>query len=567
MATNVAVPGRMWSLGWVVIIRFILYLVIVAFLLQYMYFTSGGVFYRPDESIALLIAAFFVNLGILLTGINSRALDQLTALTYVVDIVAITWVVLSSGGFNSVLIPFYLPVLVMAAAWLPRRLTAVFPSIATLGVACIGFAHLSRLMDGKKFELFNHEILGSLRVLPYHTVVSTMLIFTVLFFVVSYLSGVLSDRIFVEQRLNAEILAGMNDGVAVIDRRGAALYVNGEFARLFPRAASRSDFDAVARAMFPAGDGVNLEMLWAMEATDGLRYHRELPAAADRPPLELKVSGLRVRGGVYGLLFVVTDLTLRKRMEKAERSLERSAAVSTMAAGLAHEIRNPLASLRSAIQEIGVAFPEGSQNRILANVVISESDRLDGIIGRFLDFSREGVLRIAQHRLGPMVQNTATMLRQGYDEANLRVEVTINDDPEVRCDGDRIMQVFVNLGLNARQAAPRHGGKVVITLGREERNGVPGVEIVFRDNGPGLSDDVVERIFEPFFSGRKGGTGMGLPLSRKEVLAHGGEIEGGNAGGGACFRVWLPLDANVLDSGGRRMSRVFRDSGLARDGE
>ncbi len=533
----------MWSLGWVVIIRCILYVVIIAFLLQYMYFAVRGLFYRPEESVILLVAAFLGTIAVLLIGANSRFQEQLTALTYVVDILVITRVVLTSGGFNSVLIPFYLPILVMAAAWLPRRFTAVFPSIATLGVAYIGFAHLYRLGDGGEIEVFDEAFLSSLRILPYHTVVSTMLIFTVLFFVVSYLSGVLSDRLFIEQRLNAEILAAMNDGVAVVERRGQVAYVNAEFARLFPGAGARGEFAAAADAMFAPGKAMNLEKLWEMEARGGVKYRGELPAAAGRPPMEVKVSGLRIRGGVYGLLFVVTDLTLRKRMEKAERSLERSSAVSIMAAGLAHEIRNPLASLRSAIQEIGTVFPAGSQNRILADIVISESDRLDGIIGRFLDFSREGVPRMAPHRLGGLLRNAPTMLRRGQGTAALEVTVNIVDDPEVMCDADRITQVFINLGLNAAQAAPARGGKVTIALRSEERNGIPGVAVIFSDNGPGIAESALERIFEPFFTCRPGGTGMGLPLSRKEVLLHGGEIEAGNApGGGGRFHVWLPVN-------------------------
>jgi signal transduction histidine kinase len=321
-------------------------------------------------------------------------------------------------------------------------------------------------------------------------------------------------------------------------------YVNGEFSRLFPGTVSRGDAGDVAAALFAADDEVGLEAFCAMAAAGGVDYRRELPATAGRPSLEVKVSALRVRGGVYGLLFVVTDLTLRKRMEKAERSLERSSAVSIMAAGLAHEIRNPLASVRGAIQEIGTAFPDGSQNRLLADIVISESDRLDGIIERFLDFSREGVLRIAPRRLGGMLRNVQAMLRQGNGGDALDIAVGVADDPEVECDADRIMQVFVNLGLNAAQAVPPAGGKIDISLLGEERNGVPGVLVVFRDNGPGLADEVIERMFEPFFTGKPGGTGMGLPLSRKEVLRHGGDIDADSApDGGACFRVWLPLRA------------------------
>lgn len=557
-------PGRMWSLSLVVIIRLILYLVILGFFLQYLYYTQGGRIYRPDLAVAGLAAIFFINLGAILLSARSRFSEQLVALTYVLDIGIITYVTLVSGGFNSILLPIYLPTLVMAAAWLPRRFTAVFPSIATFGIACIGYAHLTRLLDEDKLKPFDHEIMESLRIIPYHTVVTTMLILAVLFFVVSYLSGMLSDRIFVVQRLNAAILAGMNEGVAVVDRKGMMVYVNSEFSRLFPGAGPRGDFFSVADRLFPSGDTMNLERLWELEAGGKLRQRRELPGEGGRPPLEVKVSGVRLRRGAepYGLLFLVADLTLRKRMEKAERGLERTSAISTMAAGLAHEIRNPLAALRSAIQEIGRSFPDDSQNRILTDIVISESDRLDGIIGRFLDFSREGRLRLGKTRLGNMAKNVATMLLQERGGDNLHVEVSVESDPEVTCDADRIMQVFVNLGLNASQALGKSGGMVEITVREDDRNGVPGVEILFADNGPGLSREAQKRIFEPFYSERQGGTGMGLSFSRREVALHGGEIEGENMPEcGACFRVWLPLrqpDAGA--EAARGATRRFHDT-------
>lgn len=558
-------PGRTWPLGLVVGVRLILYLVVVAFFLQYLYFTQGGGIYHPTDSVIALAIVFFVNLGILAAGVRTRFPEQLIALTYVLDILVITYVVLSSGGFNSILIPIYLPTLVMATAWLSRRFTAVFPSIATLGIAYIGYAHLSHELDEEKPPFLNPEIVERLRAIPYHTAVTTMLILAVLFFVISYLSGALSDRIFIAQRLNAAILAGMNEGVAVVDRKGWMVYVNSEFSRIFPGAAPHVDLAAVAAALFPGGEE-DLEQLWATEAAGTPVQRKVIAGGEGRPPLEVRVSSVRLRrgGGAYGLLFLVTDLTLRKRMEKAERGLERSAAISTMAAGLAHEIRNPLASLRSAIQEIGRSFPDDSQNRVLTDIVISESDRLDGVIGRFLDFSREGKLRLGACRLGAMAMNTATMMRQGRREEELRVAVDVQSDPELMCDPDRIMQVFVNLGLNAAQAVPCPGGEVTISVRRSDRNGVQGALVTCVDNGPGLPPDAHERIFEPFYSGKPGGTGMGLSISRREVSLHGGELEADNvSGGGARFRMWLPLQPAENESG-RGGAREFRDSKIMR---
>ena len=566
MKANTAVePGRMLSSGWVIIVRLILYMVVVGFFLQYIYFGEKGQFYRPGATVAELAAAFLFNLAIMLLGRHSRRLSQLVALTYVVDLMALTHVILASGGFNSVLIPYYLPILVMAAAVLPRRLTAAFPSMATLGVAYIGLAHLQVTMG--KIEpiagMYPDEVLNSLRYSHPHTIVSTMLILSVVFFVVSYLSGILSDRLFTAQRLNAEVLSSMKEGVAVVDPRGILLYVNSEFTRIFPEAWLGGDFSGTAKLLFgTSGEGFSFADILQHDLSETMTVVREARPGETRPPVEIRISGIRMRGrnGPYTLVFLVSDLTLRRRVEKAERSLERFSAISTMAAGLAHEIRNPLASLRSAIQEIGGTFPDDSQNRVLTDVVIAESDRLDGIIGRFLDFSREGRLRLGKCRLGPLLEEVRTMVsRDRETEFGLRV----NGDPEVVCDSDRMVEVFLNLALNAAQAAPEKGGRVDMILGQAERDGALGVEVLFLDNGPGINEGDLPHLFEPFFSCKSGGTGMGLPLARKQVGMHGGDIDAANRPeGGACFRMWIPLEPPATDPG-RGATRVLHSRRLA----
>lgn len=539
-------PLKMWSIWWVAIIRLILYMVIVGFFLQYILFGEKGQFYRPGAAIVELSAVFFLNLAILALGGRSRHVNSYLALTFVLDIAVLTRVILASGGFNSVFIPYYLPVLVMATAWLPRRFTAVFPSMAALGTAYVGLAHLSVAlgeMDWMAF-LYPKGLLDTLRYSLPHSIVSTMLILSVLFFVLSYLSGMLSDKLFIEQRLNMEILSSMQEGVAVVDSKNRLLYTNAEFLRIFPEAEDVESFDATASVLFhPEEDGITLDLLMNTAFRDSVVITREQDNAEARPPMEIRISGITLRGkkDIYGLIFMISDLTVRKRMEVAERSLERFSAISTMAAGLAHEIRNPLASLRSAIQEIGSDFPSDSKNRMLADVVMAESDRLDGIIGRFLDFSREGRLTKTRVRLGPVLSNLKTILAHDSRTGNTEINLDIRDDPEIVCDPDRLKEVFLNLMLNALHAVPSEGGRVDILIDSADKGFRPGVEVLFTDNGPGVSNQISAHMFEPFYSSKQNGTGMGLALSRKQVSLHGGDIEHINVpGGGACFRVWLP---------------------------
>ncbi|MCC8190539.1 MAG: hypothetical protein LIP77_07885 [Planctomycetes bacterium] len=538
-------PTRMWSLSWVILIRLILYLVVIGFFVQYMYFGERGQFYQPGRAIQELVAVYLVSLAVLAVGAHSRRLDPFIAVTYVLDLVVLSRVILASGGFNSVFIPYYLPVLVMATAWLPRQYTAVFPSIATLGAAYIGVPHLMVALGEFNWlpRFFPQNLLYSLRYSHPHTIVSTMLILTVSFFVVSYLSGILSDWLFIEQRLNAEVLSSIREGMAVVAATGEMVMVNGEFLRLFPEAEKAATCDDLTGVIFPGLPELTLDRLVQDSRDDALIFTRDRDASG-RPPMEIRVSTITLPGRkqVYGIILMVADLTLRRRMEAAERNLERYSAISTMAAGLAHEIRNPMASLRSAIQEIGESFPEGSQNRVLTDVVISESDRLDKVIGRFLDFSREGRLRMTTVKISVILSELMLMFTHDPKARHVELVLDIQDDPPVLCDPDRLKEVFLNLALNAVQALPPQGGRLDVVLASAHQGGVQGVEILFLDNGPGIAENHFPRLFEPFFSSKQTGTGMGLPLSRKQVALHGGELDASNRlGGGACFRVWLPL--------------------------
>ncbi len=546
--------SRMWSLGWVVMIRLILYLVIIGYFVHHMYFGDPARFYRPGQSVYIMVAALVVNMAIVFFGRNSRWLDQCIAFTYAFDLTVLSRIILASGGFTSIFIPFYLPILVMAAALLPRRLTALFPSIATLGIACIaaGYAQAGVQDDHPELTFYDAGLLRALPPADWHTVVATMLILTVLFFVVSYLSGVLSERIFIEQRLNEEVLSSMLEGVMVVAADGKVLYLNDEFLRLFPEAGAGGDLQSFATAIFPADDLPDLQSLLENKRDDAIVIHSDGSADETRAPFEARVSGLRLGRdeNFHGLLFLASDLSLRKRMEKAERNLERTTAISTMAAGLAHEIRNPLASLRSAIQEIGESFPADSQNRMLVGVVLSESDRLDRVVGRFLDFSREERLRLKKRRLGGLLKEIVEVVRMRDDADNLDMQVTVAADPEVDSDSDRLAEVFLNLCLNSLQALDGRAGRLDIRLDAKVEHGTDGVEVTFRDNGPGLTPTALQRMFAPFFTEKPNGTGMGLAIARKQISLHGGELDGGNhPGGGAEFRIWLPLVQTVNTTG------------------
>ncbi len=245
---------------------------------------------------------------------------------------------------------------------------------------------------------------------------------------------------------------------------------------------------------------------------------------------------------------------------------ERLAALGEMAAGLAHEIRNPLGAIKGAAQILkGEADPATAEE--FRGIIVDEVNRLNGVVSQFLDYARpyrgdpepmdvnEAVRKAAQ-----IISQQATAL----EETGVLVEISTDLEenlPPVRADANQLHQVFLNLGLNAVEAMPQ-GGKLVVRTGlrRVTRKGVPvySVEVRFRDSGGGIQPQDLSKLFIPFHTTKQKGTGLGLPISQRIIENHGGQIEvRSQPGKGSTFTVVLPVeaDAQVVDT---RKSAAFR---------
>jgi two-component system sensor histidine kinase PilS (NtrC family) len=290
------------------------------------------------------------------------------------------------------------------------------------------------------------------------------------------------------------------------------------------------------------------------------------------------------RGRLRGANVIFIDLSERRRMEAALRQAERLEALHQAAAGIAHEIRNPIASIRASAQELlaeaqsGAPTPPPTQRgRVggeagaaaaaaagpkpsgrpllrerLLRVLLLESDRLNSIVTDFLAYARIRPPASETFPLSEVLERVALLLEK---QASPRHHITVQcpGDLQVEADREQLVQVFLNLGLNALEAMT-DGGTVTFQAQRQPGPGVAGswVVVSVSDEGPGIAAERTERIFEPFFTTKAQGTGMGLPVVRRIVEAHGGWLTVTNRPGpqagadpsspvtGAVFRVELP---------------------------
>jgi len=245
---------------------------------------------------------------------------------------------------------------------------------------------------------------------------------------------------------------------------------------------------------------------------------------------------------------IFTDISDLQQIQALHLRAERLEAVAALSASLAHEIRNPLASIRSSVEQLARVARDDPDDRVLGDLIVRESDRLSRLLGEFLDFSRVRASHLATVDLTAVVREAAQLVRE-HPETGPGVEITVRGEPvEVEADEDLIHRVGTNLILNAAQAMDGAGRIEVIVDQPDPRelSGGSASEIEFpvrlrvRDNGPGIDPDLMPRLFEPFVSGRSGGSGLGLAIVQRAVAAHRGVVTVESAPGeGTTFTILL----------------------------
>jgi two-component system sensor histidine kinase PilS (NtrC family) len=265
-------------------------------------------------------------------------------------------------------------------------------------------------------------------------------------------------------------------------------------------------------------------------------------------PLGVSVSLLRdAVGGVGGVVLIFQDLTEVKNMTERVRLADRLAVLGEMSAAIAHEIRTPLASISGSVEMLRDSLDVQGENRRLLELVIKESDRLKSIIDHFLEFARPRPSRLREIALNSVLTEVVYLVRNhpAFNDG-IRVELHAPAVVRVCVDEETIKQVFYNLALNAVEAMAS-GGTLRVKLeapgGRAGGADAKWVQVTFEDSGPGIDPGDLKRVFQPFFTSKRAGTGLGLAVASKIVQEHGGRIEIKSVKGqGTRAIVSLPLD-------------------------
>jgi signal transduction histidine kinase len=260
-------------------------------------------------------------------------------------------------------------------------------------------------------------------------------------------------------------------------------------------------------------------------------------------------DGLRTNRTTTAIFQDISDL---KRMEALRLRAERLEGVAELSAALAHEIKNPLASIRSAIEQLSRIPHATDDERTLSGLVMRESDRLSRLLTEFLDFARVRVARIEKVNLAEIVRGAVTLASSHPDRREgVRVICDVTDGETLTVEGDEdlLHRAIFNLALNAVQAAPQHG-EVRVEASVLDGESTPvgsafdqgSVAVRVTDDGPGITPEIRERLFHPFFTTKPGGSGLGLAVVHRAIEAHRGLVffDSAGRGSGTRFTVILP---------------------------
>jgi len=349
------------------------------------------------------------------------------------------------------------------------------------------------------------------------------------------------------KKLNEKILAQLKSGLITTDAGGEIIFVNPVAEEILGY--RRGEMMGKSWHYFLGRHVEDIDDRWlAEEAKSFTRCEiKVLRKDGKEIPIGFTVSSLVDREGTaLGLLILFRDLTSIYRMEERMRRADRFSAAGAILASVAHEVRTPLASIRGAVEVLKEDAPLHEGHTRLMDVILKESDRLNRIVSDFLSYGDARRETRTREDINKLLDEVLSLVREGRKPLpGVRITRENGGGPVyARVEAYKIKQVFINILDNALDAV-RGGGSVSIALERAELRPAEDAvaRIKFADTGEGMSAERMAHLFEPFYSTKESGTGIGLFLAERIVRNHGGQLEAeSREGGGTVFTVTLPCE-------------------------
>lgn len=487
---------------------------------------------------------------------TQQALTIFTWCQVAIDLVLETILVATTGGIESPFSVLYVTTVTVASLVLRCRAGLVTASVCTILLGGVTVVQLEGLLQPVGW-------LPPSRLSAAETL-QTFSIYGLAFLGVGFLSGMLADQLRQAdqslrekerglsrlQLFHESIVQSISSGVFTTDEAGRITSFNpaAQEATGYHAGQVRGRFWREVFNWHPDETGDQA----ALMALVPVRFEVECKRAdGSRLVLGMTVSPFHEQGKQIGLVGVFKDLTQIRDMEEEMRRREWLATLGEMSAGMAHEIRNPLGALAGAMQMLRADVRGDDTSRRLMDIAIREAKRLDNIITEFLQYARPPALHLREHDLNKVLAEALDLIQhEARTRQHLTMSTSMAKEPlTAQVDQDQLKQVFWNLATNAFDAMPT-GGRLTIATGLRQvdvmgrRTDV--MEISFQDTGEGIPKHNFDKIFLPFFTTKKEGSGLGLAQVHRIVDLHGGWVKvDSEVGHGTKFVVCLPRSAEA----------------------
>ena len=470
------------------------------------------------------------------------------------DVLMITGLVYATGGISSVYAVFYTLVIIYSVLFLERRGGLIIASACSI---CYGL-----LLDLEYYKILTplYAIVSQDNPFTAGYVFSRIIIYILSFYLIAFLAIFVVEqekktRTLLQEKetafdqldlLHRSIIESVDTGILTINLRGQI--------KSFNRAAEEITGYSFAEVedknivdLFPEY-GDLLENIH----TGGYPYSQQSRVemyieSHEKKPLTLGCSVSFLNDGTgkrIGDILVFQDLTAIKKMELILEKNRRLAFIGEMAAGLAHEMRNPLASISGSIQVLHKSLPLNETDERLMQIILRGKDQLESFMRDFLLLSRPTPGMPEMIKITDIIEDILESIRYLPDwRDDIQVIKSLQDHlPFIRANKTEIRQLIWNVLMNAIQSMP-NGGRVTIETGKDTTDISAGqfLEIKISDNGQGIMENDLGKIFEPFYTTREKGTGLGLAIVNRIVEGHAGKIKvDSRSGEGTTFTIWLP---------------------------
>jgi PAS domain S-box-containing protein len=347
----------------------------------------------------------------------------------------------------------------------------------------------------------------------------------------------LYEEIVSMKTYSEDILKSMTNGVLTTDMKGVAVTLNAMGEKLSGFSAS----DVVGQNVKDIwGEGVLSSIVSGTLRGEHYFHYETNLIKKDGSVIPVSTSTTLLRdskGKSIGVLAVVSDLSEVKELEGKVRQADKLAALGTMAAGMAHEIKNPLSSMKVLSQLMPLKFEEADFRKRFIDIMPREIGRIDRIVESLLGFARAAAPKFQPVELSAIIEENLKFFEDDIERRGIKVVKKFSKVPDVTADAGQLGQVFSNLLLNAVQAMPKGGELKIVIKGVLE-----GVLVEVSDTGHGIPEEYLKKLFDPFFTTKHGGTGLGLTIAHSIIDGHKGSIVvDSRAEEGTTFKVSLPV--------------------------